>query len=67
MRKIKRQIAKDRLAIMGVGNVNKKLHVRKGGLPMWKAVLTGKFGKDAERAQMNYGKLIKAQRKAVKA
>lgn len=62
MRKYKRQIAKDRLAIMGTGNVNKKMSKKRDGLPLWKAVLTGEFGKTAERAQMNYGKLLKAQK-----
>ena len=40
---------------MGVGNVNKKLHVRKDGLPYWKAALVGESGKAAEKAQMAYG------------
>lgn len=55
LRKYRRQIAKTRLEIMGVGKVNKKLHVRKDGLPYWKAALTGKGGEAAEKAQMAWG------------
>ena len=62
LRKYKRQIAKDRLECANFGNVNKKLHVKRDGLPLWRAVLTGKGGRDAERVQMNYGKLLKAKR-----
>ena len=62
MRKYKRQIAKARLTIMGVGNVNRKMNKNREGVPLWRAVLTGDFGKKAERAQMNFGKLIKAER-----
>lgn len=59
MRKYRRQIAKERLTSMGVGDVNRKLHVMRDGLPLWKAVLTGAFGKKAEKAQMDYGKMMK--------
>ena len=63
MRKYLRAIAKARLTAMGVGNVNKKLATRKGGeLPNWKKSLYGETGMAAERAQMNLGKLIKAQK-----
>ena len=62
LRKYKREIAKNRLECANFGNVNKKLHVKRDGLPLWRAVLTGKGGRDAERVQMNYGKLIKAKR-----
>ena len=55
LRKYRRQIAKTRLEIMGVGNVNRKLHLRKDVLPYWKAALTGKSGKAAEKAQMAWG------------
>ncbi len=63
MRKYLRQMAKARLKAMGVGNVNRKMKNRKDGVPLWQAVLYGDSGKDAERAQMNYGKLLKAQRR----
>lgn len=65
MRKYQRQIAKARLAAMGVGNVNRKMKKRKDGVPLWRAVTEGKSGMDAERVQMNYGKLIKAKRERV--
>ena len=55
-------IAKARLKAMGVGNINRKFGNKKDGIPLWKAVLFGKSGEDAERAQMNLGKLIKAQK-----
>ena len=57
LRRHRRQIAKTRLEIMGVGNVNKKLHLRKDGLPYWKAALTGETGKAAEKAQMAWGNI----------
>ena len=62
LRKYKRDIAKARLAAANFGNINKKFSTRKDGVPLWRAVLTGKEGRDAERVQMNYGKLIKAQK-----
>ena len=62
MRNLKRQIARDRLSIMGVGNVNRKLSQKRDGVPLWRAVLQGDFGQKAERAQMNYGKLLKAKK-----
>ena len=66
-RKAKRQVAKARLTAMGVGNVNKKMALRKDPkdrteLPNWKKALYGKTGQDAERAQMNLGKLLKARK-----
>ena len=51
MRKYKRQIARERLTIIGVGNVNKKMGKKNNGVPMWRAVLTGDLGKQAEKAQ----------------
>ena len=62
LRKYKRSIAKARLMTANFGNINKKFSTRKDGVPLWRAVLTGKEGRDAERVQMNYGKLIKAQK-----
>ena len=64
MRKHLRAIAKARMKCMGMGNVNKKFSLRNGdGVPNWKLAVTGKTGEDAHRAQMNHGKLLKAQRK----
>ena len=61
LRSIKRQIAKARMMATGVGNVNKKLRLVKGGMPNWKRALYGKTGEKAHRAQMNLGRLLKAQ------
>ena len=60
-RSIKRSIAKARLTAMGVGNVNKKMRLKKADTPNWKLALYGKTGEDAHRAQMNLGQLIKAK------
>ena len=67
IRTIKRQMAKARLTVMGVGNVNRKLKLKKDGVPNWKKALYGKTGEDAHRVQMNHGRLLKAraQSKAV--
>lgn len=61
LRNVKRQIAKARMMATGVGNVNKKLRLVKGGMPNWKRALYGKTGEQAHRAQMNLGHLINAQ------
>ena len=76
LRNVKRQIAKARLTVMGVGNVNRKLCRKKDAdgkqdkkeLPNWKKALYGKTGEEAARAQANYGRLLKAkaQGRAVK-
>lgn len=64
IRSVKRQIAKARLQAMGVGNVNKKMRLKKANTPNWKLALYGKTGEDAHRAQMNLGQLIKAKAKS---
>ena len=51
---------------MGVGNINKKLSVKKGGVPAWKRALYGKSGEEAHKAQMNHGRLLKAKEEAKK-
>ena len=66
LRNVKRQIAKARLTVMGVGNVNRKLKKKKdptdrNEFPNWKKALYGKTGEEAHRAQMNLGKLLKAK------
>ena len=50
------------LTAANFGNINKKFSVKKDGVPLWRAILTGKEGRDAERVQMNYGKLMKARK-----
>ena len=63
LRRIKRQIAKARLSAMGVGNVNKKMRLKKeDGLQNWKRALYGKTGEEANKVQMNLGKLMKAKK-----
>ena len=63
MRKYKRQIAKARLSAMGVGNVNKKMRLKKeDGLQNWKRALYGETGEEAHKVQMNLGKLMKAKK-----
>lgn len=67
LRAIKRQMAKARLAVMGVGNVNRKLKLTKeDGVPNWKKALFGKTGESAHKAQMIAGRKIKAKDEARK-
>lgn len=55
------------MAVMGVGNVNKKLKRKDAeGVPNWKKVLYGKIGEEAHRAQMNHGRLLKAKEESKK-
>ena len=54
LRKYKRDIAKNRMRIMGIPNRNM--------YRVWRRILTGKEGANAERVQMNYGKILKASR-----
>lgn len=61
IRSVKRQIAKARLKVMGVGNINPKMKDKKDGIPLWKRTLYGKSGEAAWKAQMNLGRLIKAK------
>ena len=66
IRSVKRQIAKARLKVMGVGNINPKLKDKKDGVPLWKRALYGKSGESAWKAQMNLGRLIKAREESKK-
>lgn len=62
IRTVERQIAKARMTIMGVGNVNRKLSLKNHeGRKNWRVALFGKTGEDAHRAQMNHGRLLKAK------
>lgn len=65
LRSIKRQIAKARLTVMGVGNVNKKLRLKKDGVPNWVLAISGKTGESAGRAQLMDG-LKRKQREDAK-
>ena len=59
-RKQKRQIAKARLTAMGFGRVNRGMSKASAdGIPNWRRVLEDE---NAERAQMNLGKLLKAKK-----
>ena len=67
MRKYQRAIAKERMRILGVGNINKKLHLKgEDGVSNWRRVLFGKSGKDAHDAQMQNGHRIKQAKDARK-
>ena len=67
IRSIKRQIAKARMSATGVGNVNRKLSLKRDGIPNWKRALYGKTGEQAHDAQMRLGALIKARDNSKKA
>ena len=57
IRSLKRQIARARMTIMGVGNVNRKMSYKDGhGVPNWRKAL----GKKAHDAQMADGRRRKA-------
>ena len=67
LRAIKRQIAKARMAIMGREHINGTFSYKNAdGIPNWKVALYGKTGEAAHRAQMNHGRLLKAQAEAKK-
>ena len=61
IRSIEWQIAKSRMAAMGVGNVNKKVSGVKGGVPNWKRVLYGDMAKKGLAAQL--GQAVRSKRK----
>ena len=61
IRSIERQIAKSRMAAMGVGNVNKKVSGRKDDVPNWKRVLSGDMAKQGLAAQLGHG--VRSKRK----
>ena len=67
MRSVERQVAKGRLAALGVGNVNKKMGVQRkaNGKPveekLWKRVTWGDLAKQGFAAQM--GQKVRRNRK----
>lgn len=67
-RGLARSVAKNRMTIMGIGDVNRKMHMRKGGQTYWRGFLVGKSGEAAEKAQMAYGKahLAKKSKKQIR-
>ena len=66
LRSVKRQIARARMVAAGVGNVNKKMRLKKDGVPNWERALYGETGDQAHRAQLNLGRLIKAREESRK-
>ena len=63
MRKYLRQIAKNRLAAVGLENVNRKMSIKKDGVENWRRALSGESGKKAEAAQMKAGMRAAMMRK----
>lgn len=55
LRSVKRQIARARLTVMGVGNVNRKMRLKKDSTPNWVLAITGKTGESAHKAQLMDG------------
>ena len=66
-RGLKRQIAKARMAVAGVGNVNRKMSYKDAsGVKNWRKALFGKTGKQAHDAQMADGRRRKQKEEARK-
>ena len=66
LRSVKRQIARARLTVMGVGNVNKKMRRKNvDGVRNWVLAITGKTGESAHKAQLMDG-LKRKQREDVR-
>ena len=61
MRELKRQIAKARLAAMGVGNVNKRTSIQRSGVPLWRRVITGDLADRGSAAQRS-AKIVKSRK-----
>ena len=65
IRSIQRQVAKGRMKAMGIGNVNTKMSNTKiengKRIQLWKAVLNGKYAKQALAAQLGAG--VRSRRK----
>lgn len=53
MRQHQRQIAKARMAALGIDRINRKLKIRNpDGVQNWRRILTGDIAEAAERAQI---------------
>jgi hypothetical protein len=63
MRKYLRQIAKNRLDAMGVGNVNRAMSKEQDGTKNWRRAVTGNTGETAEAAQMKAGRILQRMRR----
>lgn len=67
MRKYLRQIAKNRLAAVGLENVNRKMSIQKDGVANWRRALYGESGEKARAAQMKAGRQAAALRRKASA
>lgn len=63
MRKYKRQVAKDRMAALGIDRVNRRFATVQDGLPNWRRALTGDTGISALKAQVRAGMIAASMRK----
>ena len=67
LRKHKREIARARLTLLGVGNVNRKFsNVSRDGLRNWEKALYGDSGAAAHKAQLMDGLKRKQKEQAAK-
>ena len=67
LRSIKRQIARGRMAAMGLDRINKRLsYMSSDGLPNWRKALEGESGEAAHKAQLMAGLKIKQREDARK-
>ena len=71
IRSIERQIAKGRMAAMGIGNINKKMSFarkdedgKRKEPPLWRRVLHGDYAKQSLAAQLGAG--VRSRRKIKK-
>ena len=66
-RSLKRQVARARMTLMGIGNVNRKMSYKDAsGVKNWEKALFGKTGKQAHDAQMADGRRRKQKEEARK-
>ena len=56
LRKQRREIAKARMAVIGLDRINKRMsYISSDGLPNWRKAITGDSGKSAHKAQLMDG------------
>lgn len=63
MRKYLRQIARNRMKALGVGNVNRQMSRVQDGIKNWLRALTGETGEAARQAQMKVGRAVQTARR----
>ena len=67
MRKYLRQIAKARMTLMGVGNVNEKMRLKgEDGVPNWRKAVSGESGEKARRLQTKNARNTKKPKRIIK-